>query len=68
MSAETHSLIRFIAKKIDELRKEQSGYIAGGGAKDFAEYRHVCGVIRGLTHAETILQDLVQRLETDDDN
>jgi hypothetical protein len=67
MSIESHNLLRYIKDKLDELRKEQASYIAGGGAKDFAEYRHVCGVIRGLTHAETILQDLVQRLETFDD-
>lgn len=67
MSIESHNLLRYIRDKIDELRKEQGVYLAGGGAKDFAEYRHICGVIRGLTHAETILQDLVQRLETFDE-
>lgn len=67
MSIESHNLLRYIKDKLDELRKEQGVYLAGGGAKDFAEYRHVCGVIRGLTHAETILQDLVQRLETLDE-
>ena len=67
MSIESHNLLRYIRDKIDELRKEQGVYLAGGGAKDFAEYRHICGVIRGLTHAETILQDLVQRLERDDE-
>lgn len=67
MSIESHNLLRYIKDKIDELRKEQGVYLAGGGAKDFAEYRHICGVIRGLTHAETILQDLVQRLENIDD-
>jgi hypothetical protein len=40
---------------------------ANGGAKDFADYRHVCGVIRGLTHAEQIVKDLVQRLENIDE-
>lgn len=67
MSIESHQLLRYIKEKVDELRKEQGAYLAGGGAKDFAEYRHVCGVIRGLTHAETILHDLVQRMETLDE-
>jgi hypothetical protein len=67
MSIESHNLLRYIRDKMDELRKEQGVYLAGGGAKDFAEYRHICGVIRGLTHAETILQDLVQRLENIDE-
>lgn len=67
MSIESHRLVVYIREKLEELRKEQAVHLAGGGAKDFAEYRHVCGVIRGLTHAETLLQDLVQRLETIDD-
>jgi hypothetical protein len=67
MSIESHRLLKHIKDKLEDLRKEQAVHLAGGGAKDFAEYRHVCGVIRGLTHAETILQDLVQRLETIDD-
>lgn len=67
MSVESHRLVKYVRDKLDELKKEQAVHLAGGGAKDFAEYRHVCGVIRGLTHAENILQDLVQRLETLDD-
>lgn len=67
MSIESHNLLRYIRDKIDELRVEQAQHLAGGGAKDFAEYRHVCGVIRGLTHAETILSDLVQRVESFDE-
>ena len=58
---------QYLAKEIDKLRGDQITFLAGGGAKDFAEYRHVCGVIRGLTHAETIVRDLVQRLEKTDD-
>lgn len=67
MSIESHRLLKHIKDKLDDLRQGQVAHLAGGGAQDFAEYRHVCGVIRGLTHAETILQDLVQRLETIDD-
>ncbi len=36
-------------------------------SKDFAEYRHVCGVIRGLTHAEQLVKDLVQKMEYSDE-
>jgi hypothetical protein len=41
--------------------------VAGGRAADYAEYRHVCGIIRGLNTAEQIIKDLVQRLEKDDE-
>jgi len=57
----------YLAKEIEQLRTDQVAFLATGRANDFAEYRHVCGVIRGLTHAETIVRDLVQRMEKIDD-
>lgn len=63
----SNQAFQYLAKEIDKLRGDQVSFLAGGGAKDFAEYRHVCGVIRGLTHAEIIVKDLVQKMETSDD-
>lgn len=60
-------VLAYIAKEIDKLRNDQNSFLSGGGAKTFDEYRHVCGVIRGLTHAETIVRDLVQRMEQSDE-
>ena len=60
-------VLAYIATEIDKLRRDQQSHLSGGGAKTFDEYRHVCGVIRGLTHAETIVKDLVQRMEQSDD-
>jgi len=57
----------YILREIDKLRTDQAIFLSGGGAKDFAEYRHVCGVIRGLTHAEQLVKDLVQKMEYSDD-
>ena len=57
----------YILREIDKLRADQAMFLNGGGAKDFAEYRHVCGVIRGLTHAEQLVKDLVQKMEYSDD-
>lgn len=64
---DNNRLLGHIAREIDKLRSEQSTFLVGGGSKDFAEYRHLCGVIRGLTFAETIVNDLVQRMEKFDD-
>ena len=47
------------AKLIKETRVDQEGFLATGRAADYAEYRHVC--------AEQIIDDLVQRLETNDE-
>ena len=57
----------YLAKEIDKLRNDQAVFLVGGGAKDFAEYRHVCGVIRGLNLAENIINELVQKMEKSDD-
>jgi len=58
-----HLLLGFIAREIDKLRSEQASFLSTGRAGDYPEYRHICGIIRGLSHAESILNDLVQRME-----
>ena len=60
-------VLAYLVSEIDKLRANQNSFLSGGGAKTFDEYRHVCGVIRGLTHAETIVKDLVQRMEQSDE-
>jgi hypothetical protein len=59
--------LTYLLKEIDKLREDQAVFLNGGGAKDFAEYRHICGVIRGLTHADQIVKDLAKKLEYSDD-
>ena len=59
--------LTYLLKEIDKLREDQAIFLNGGGAKDFAEYRHVCGVIRGLTHADQIVKDLARKMEYSDD-
>ena len=59
--------LTYLLKEIDKLREDQAVFLNGGGAKDFAEYRHICGVIRGLTHADQIVKDLARKLEYSDD-
>lgn len=62
-----YTLLAVIVREIDKLRGDQESHLSNGGAKSFDEYRHVCGVIRGLTHAESIIKDLVQRSEMSDE-
>ena len=61
-------ILNHLVSEYDKLRNDQVIFLAGGGAKTFDEYRHVCGVIRGLTHAESIVKDLVQRMELSNDD
>jgi hypothetical protein len=54
-------------EKIDSLKESNTAALVGGSAKDFAAYREIVGVIRGLTFAQRELQDLAQAYKDDDD-
>lgn len=41
--------------------------LSAGNAKDYAEYQHLCGKIRGLLAAQAIILDLKKRTEQDDE-
>ena len=56
-----------LVKEIDKLRNDNAAFLAAGRAINFDEYRHVCGIIRGLNLAENLIKDLAQRMELADD-
>ena len=56
-----------IVKEIDKMREEQVAYLAASRADTYDEYKKICGVIRGLSLAETMINDLVQRMEHSDE-
>ena len=60
-------VLHHLLRELDKIAVEQQSFLGSGSAKDFAEYRYVCGTIRGLGHAEILVRDLVQRLEIDDE-
>jgi hypothetical protein len=60
-------VLHHLLRELDKLVEEQQSFLGSGSAKDFAEYRYVCGTIRGLGHAEILVRDLVHRLEIDDE-
>ena len=62
-----YKLLAHVAKEIEKLKEEQAFHVANGRAADIEEYRTVCGVIRGLSLAENVINDLVQKLEKSDD-
>jgi hypothetical protein len=64
---ETDRVLHHLLRELDKIVKEQAEFLGSGSAKDFADYRYVCGTIRGLGHAEILVKDLVQRLEIDDE-
>jgi hypothetical protein len=48
-------------------RLQVADAVSSGAAKDYAEYRALCGEIRGLLTAESYLLDLAKNLENSDD-
>ena len=56
-------LIRDIEEKRDGIARA----LVDGAARDYAEYRSMCGEIRGLSLAHSYVTDLVRRMEQDDD-
>ena len=62
-----YKLLAVVAKEIEKVRQEQIAFIAASRADTFDEYKKVCGVIRGLSLAENIINDRVQKMEKSDD-
>lgn len=56
-------LLKQIGEEVDALQQN----VAGGSAKDYAEYQHLCGKIRGLLVAEDIIKALKERMENNDE-
>ena len=56
-------VLAHVQKEIDKTRQEQQLFLTAERATSYEEYKKVCGVIRGLSLADQIINDLVQRLE-----
>jgi hypothetical protein len=60
--------LEILLKQCREKQEQLSTALAGSAAKDYAEYRAICGEIRGLSYAESLILDLAKRLENSDDD
>ena len=56
-----------VLKEIEERRESIGRAVIDGAARDYAEYRSMCGEIRGLSQAHIYITDLVRRMETEDE-
>lgn len=57
-----------LQKDIDDQINMISESLAAGHAKDYAEYREMCGRIRGLRYAQQANDALARRLREGDDD
>tara|TARA_R110002020_G_scaffold439927_1_gene650508 strand:- start:192 stop:380 length:189 start_codon:yes stop_codon:yes gene_type:complete len=59
----SEDVLSLLKKKIRDQMNELADYLAIGSAKDFEEYRKVCGTIEGLAWAEREVIDIEDRLK-----
>lgn len=60
-------LLKHLSGKIKAELKIIEEDMAMGKAADFGAYKYACGIYRGLMLANSIIADISQRLENDDD-
>ena len=55
--------LEIIKEKINDNQAQLAHAMGEGAAKDYAEYRAICGEIRGLSIAEGFILDLADQME-----
>ena len=56
-----------VLKEIEDRRDQIAQALISGAAKDYSEYKSLCGEIRGLSLAHGYITDLVRKMEHDDE-
>ena len=56
-----------LLRQYRDKRSQLADAVSSASAKDYAEYRAICGEIRGLLTAESYLLDLAKNLENSDE-
>ena len=59
--------LNVLEKKLNEHEQDMTTALVRGGIKDFGEYQRICGVIYGLNLARMNIQDLRQKMESEDE-
>ncbi len=54
--------------KIEEQCSSAENFLSNAGPKDYAEYKEVCGLLRGLRSAQAIIEDLSRNYMDGDDD
>ena len=59
---------KYLLSDLREKEKTLLESLGGGAANDYPAYREMCGQIRGLLYAQTLIVDLVRKLERYEDD
>ena len=57
-----------LKEKLNEDKSSALQFLGGGGAKDFAQYKEITGLIRGLEACLNYVADLSRNQMEDDDD
>jgi len=60
-------VLEYLIKKCQDEESRLAETLGQGLAKDHADYRHQCGIIRGLAMARQMLIDTAERMENDNE-
>lgn len=60
-------LLKYLSKQIQEEIGVIRDDLAMGKAKDHGDYKHACGMVRGLLIANNILMETSERMKKDDE-
>jgi hypothetical protein len=60
-------IFEIVNQRISERVMDLSRALSDGVAKDHADYKEMCGVIKGLQTAQYELNDLLRKIKEDDD-
>lgn len=60
-------ILEIIKHQINEKQTQIAQAMSEGAAKDYAEYRGMCGEYRGLSIAEGYILDLANQMERNND-
>jgi len=59
---------KYLLTDLQEKEKSLLESLGGGAAQDYPAYREMCGQIRGLLYAQSLINDLVRKLERYEDD
>ena len=57
-----------LREKLEDDMSSASNFLSSGGAKDFAQYKEITGMLRGLTSCMNHVNDLSRNYLEDDDD
>jgi hypothetical protein len=60
-------IFQILNQRITERVMDLSRTLSDGVAKDYADYKEMCGVIKGLQTAQYEVNDLLRKIKDDDD-